>query len=57
MSGAFSTTKAAKRCQIGPEGEDRRGLAVEQPREIGRDVHALALGEVDQDQVDVRVGG
>ena len=42
---------------VGAEGEDVRRLAAEQAREFGRGVHALALGEVDQDHVDAGIGG
>ena len=51
MSGAFSTRRRRSGASRGgTETGAPRGW--KQAREIGRDVHALALGEVDQDRVD-----
>ena len=56
MSGAFRTMKAAKRCQTGRNGIVGAASRWSRRANSAARVHALALGEVDQDQVDVGIG-
>jgi YD repeat-containing protein len=47
--------EAGEAVPFGAERKDRCRLAIEDSGEIGRHVHALALGEIDQDDVDAGV--